>query len=87
MAILYTAHARARMRTRGTSDPEVEASLRMGLEDVANRPKLAKTIILPFGRFWGGRRFEQKKLRVIYAEEGDDLIVITVYVYYGSWSQ
>ena len=49
-------------------------------------PKLAKSIVFPFGRVWGTRRYEQKKVRVIYVVEGEDEFVVTVYVYYGSWN-
>ncbi len=42
-------------------------------------------MIFPFGKRWGVKTFEQKKVKVIFVIEGDDTLVITVYVYYGSW--
>ena len=30
-------------------------------------------------------RYEQKRVRVVFVRRGGDLIVVTVYVYYGSW--
>ena len=32
-----------------------------------------------------GRSYDQKKVEVFYAEEGNDIIIITVYVFYGKW--
>ena len=31
------------------------------------------------------RYYDQKRVEVFYAEEGSDIIVITVYVFYGKW--
>ncbi len=42
-------------------------------------------MVFPFGRQWGSKTYEQKKVRVIYTAVGDDILVVTVYVYYGSW--
>lgn len=42
-------------------------------------------MIVPFGKRWGGRTYERKKVRVIYKTEPPDTVVITVNVYYGSW--
>ena len=75
------------MSARGTNESEIVQALRSGLPDVATPPKLAKSIVLPFGLVWGGRRYEQKKVRAIYVLDGEDEFVITVYVYYGSWNR
>lgn len=74
------------MAVRGTNQTEIAAVLRTGLPDSASPPKLAKAAVFPFGQFRGSRRYEQKKVRVIYVVEGEDELVVTVYVYYGSWN-
>ena len=35
-----------------------------------------------FGREWNGKRYETKQVRPIFVEEADEIVVITVYVYY-----
>ncbi len=35
-------------------------------------------MIFPFGKRWGVKTFEQKKVKVIFVIEGDDTLVITV---------
>ena len=41
--------------------------------------------IFPFSGERFGRSYDQKKVEVFYAEEGNDIIIITVYVFYGKW--
>lgn len=85
MAVRYSAHVLTRLEARGTNELEIEQALRFGFPDVARPPKLSRAIVFPFGRIWGGRRYEQKKVRVIYVRDDQDELVVTVYVYYGSW--
>jgi len=36
----------------------------------------------PFGSDWNGKRYEMKTIRPIFAEEADEIVVVTAYVYY-----
>lgn len=85
MAVVFSEHVQTRIARRGTSELEVTEVLSKGLPDTARGGRLAKSLILPFGRRWGSKTYEQKKVRVVYIVEGDDTLVVTVYVYYGSW--
>ena len=85
MAIRFPDHVRTRVARRGTTEDEIAEVLAKGLPDIARPGRRAKSLIYPFGRAWGGRTYEQKKVRVIYVLEEDDTVVVTVYVYYGSW--
>jgi hypothetical protein len=40
-----------------------------------------------YGEYWLGKVYRQKKVVVIYVEENDEIIVITVKVFYGQWRQ
>ena len=85
MKVVIIDHARDRMRERGASEDEVIAVLNQGevLKSVSGRK--VKEMAFPFNAQWQGRSYEQKKVRVVYTEERDDLIVITVYTYFGKW--
>lgn len=85
LVIRFSSHARTRMGPRGTSEEEIAEVLAKGLPDVAGAGRQAKSLIYPFGRTWSRRTYEQKKVRVIYIHDGEDTVVVTVYVYYGSW--
>jgi hypothetical protein len=85
MAVRFSRHVLTRLAARGTSEQEMRETLEKGLPDRAHGNREAKTMIVPFGRRWGARTYEQKKIRVIYKNEPPDTVVITVYVYYGSW--
>ena len=73
------------MTRRGTTGQEIADVVARGLPDSATGNRRAKSLVYPFGHRWGTKSYEQKKVKVIYVEEGDDIFVITVYVYYGSW--
>jgi len=85
VAILYSNHSVTRLGPRGATQREVEEVLAKGLPEPARTGRHAKALVYPFGRHFGRRTHEQRKVKVIYAEEGADMRVITVYVYYGSW--
>jgi hypothetical protein len=78
-------HVVTRLLSRGTSILEVEEVLAKGLPDTARGGRQAKYLIYPYGHRWGARTYEQKRVRVVYALQGDVAYVVTVYVYYGSW--
>ena len=75
------------MQERGVSEGEVVAALNRGTAATASSGRKAKETILPFGKHWQGRFYEQKKVRVIYVEANDELTVITVYAYFGKWEE
>jgi hypothetical protein len=83
--ISYIPHAQQRIRQRGTTLEEVEEVLTKGTEESGKRGRKCKAMVFPFASVWQGKYYPQKKVRVIYVEEGADLIVVTVYVYYGRW--
>jgi len=85
MPITIIDHARERMVERGASEDEVRIALEEGTLGEVKIGRKAKEKIFAYDGFWQGQRYPQKKVRVIYVEEGDELVVLTVYVYYGQW--
>ena len=41
--------------------------------------------ICDFKRIRNGKYYEQKRVEVFYTSEGQTLIAVTVYVFYGKW--
>ena len=46
---------------------------------------MGKAKVYDFGQEWNGNRYEQKRVEVIYAVEGEVLVTVTVYAFYGKW--
>lgn len=87
MAIRFTNHVRTRLALRGTTEDEIAEVVRTGEPADARPGYLGRAKVFPFESNWEGRHFSEKRVRVVYAsEEGDD-VVVTVYVYYGRWAQ
>ncbi len=87
MKIQIIEHAKIRMADRGATESEVRETVRTGIPVKAKKGRKAKEKLFHFGKIWQGHSFLQKKLKVIYVEEGKALVVITVYVYYGKWEE
>lgn len=80
-AIRFTRHALEQAGKRGTTPAEIADVLRTGSTDTARAGYSALSKVYPFAGEWRGRYYPEKKVRVIYAVEADETVVITVYVY------
>lgn len=86
MKIRIDPHALARMPFRGISTEEVAEVLRRGQEAQARGERRAKEMVFAHEQLWAGRHYDQKKVRVVYMVEDDEIVVVTVLAYYGRWS-
>ena len=57
----------------------------LGTVTPAKKGRKAKEMIFEYGKEWLGKVYHQKKIVVIYVEENDEIVVITVKVFYGKW--
>lgn len=73
------------MIARGASEEEVKNVLLFGMDIPARRDRKAKEMVLSYGEEWLGRIYPQRKVMVIYVEEGEEAVIITVKVFYGQW--
>ena len=85
MPIRIDPHAAARAEERGASTEEIQATIETGASIPAGRGRTGRAKVFPFGKKWLGRPYDQKRVEAVYATEGDDIIVVTVYVFYGKW--
>jgi len=85
MGIIISQHALEQAASRGATKKEIIEVLRSGSPIPAKYKRKGKAKIFHFGGERLGRYYDQKRVEVFYAEEGSDIIVITVYVFYGEW--
>ncbi len=87
MKIQTDPHTLQRANERGTDEKEIEDVLMNGKEGPAKGSRKMKFKTLSFNRIRGGKHYQQKKVEVYYIEEGNKLITVTVYVFYGKWEE
>jgi ribonucleotide monophosphatase NagD (HAD superfamily) len=78
-------HTLDRAEERGTNAAEIRDVIESGAPFQAQRGRSGKSKVYAFGRDRLGRYFEQKRVEVIYTQESDTLVTVTVYVFYGKW--
>ena len=80
--VKFSAHAREQMRYRGATEQEVEEAILSSPWEPAELGRWQCLREFPYGREWNGRFCVTKQVRPIFVEEQDEIVVITVYVYY-----
>ena len=85
--VIYTRHARIQMDKRGVSEDEVADALAGGYDVNVRYPRKGRRKVFTSGCFMEGRSYPHMELTVIYAEEGDSFVIVTVIARYGRWEQ
>ena len=86
MKIQIEPHTLQRAEERGTTIEEIQVVLEQGTEIPARGNRKAKAKVFTFKKERIGKYYEEKRVEVIYLEEeGDVIITVTVYVFYGEW--
>jgi hypothetical protein len=85
MAIRVDPHTLARAEERGTTEEEIRDVILFGSPTAAKHGRQAKAKVYAFGRVRQGKRYEQKRVEVIFNADGRDIVTVTVYVFYGKW--
>ncbi len=85
MQIRIGSHTLTRAEERGANETEIQDVLSTGFSIPAKYGKMGKAKVYEFGRLRGGKYYQQKRVEVFFAHEGDELNTITVYVFYGKW--
>lgn len=80
--IRLSAHALGYLATRGFAAEEVEDAIRTVEWEPAALGRLQCRKTLPFDREWNGRRYALKQVAPVFVDEPDEIVVVTVYVYY-----
>jgi len=78
-------HAKERATERGAKEDEIQTVLSTGSEVQVKKGRKGKEMVFEYGKEWLGKSYPQKKVRAIYVEENEEIVVITVKVFYGQW--
>lgn len=70
------------MRYRGATEQEVMETIKTAPWSLAERGRWECRKDFAYGRDWNGKHYATKQVRPIFAEEADEIVVVTVYVYY-----
>jgi len=85
MKVQVDPHTLKRAWERGTDEEEIRDVVLTGFPIPAKAGRLGRAKIYPFNQFRLGKFYEQKRVEVIYVVEGDTVVTVTVYVFYGKW--
>ena len=80
--IVFTAHARRRMRERGASEQHVIQAIRAGRQEPAQRGLSLFRLNIEFQTDWDGKYYAVQQVAAVVAEEPHRLVVVTVYTSY-----
>lgn len=75
-------HARDQLEFRGTTEEEVVEAIRSCEWSPTDLGRLDCRQDCPFGAEWNGKLYATKQVRPIFVEEQDEIVVVTVYIYY-----
>lgn len=85
MNIQIEPHTLQRAEERGTNIEEIRIVLEHGVEISARGNRKAKAKVFTFKMERLGKYYEKKRVEVIYVEENQVIVTVTVYVFYGEW--
>lgn len=80
--IRLSAHARGYRSRRGFTEAEVERTIRTASGRPARSGRLEAAMDFPYGAVWNGVFYTTKRVRPIFVEEPDEIVVVTVYTYF-----
>jgi hypothetical protein len=85
MIVQFSPHALLRARERGATREEIEAVLASGDPVPARHARSCRRKLFQVDETRQGRRYSQKTVEVYHVVEGDVIVVVTVYVFFGGW--
>jgi hypothetical protein len=86
MRIRIDPHTLNRAAEGGTDAAEIEDVIRTGTAIAARGNREGRAKVYPFARLRNGRYYEQKRVEVYYVTEVQEIVTVTVYVFYGKWT-
>ena len=80
--VTLSPHAASKLVRRGTSTAEIETALREAEWQPARHGRLECRKDFEFDSEWNGRHYTTKQVHPVFVDEPDEIVVVTVYVYY-----
>ncbi len=87
MNIRIDPHTLERAEERGTNEGEIRDVIETGVPVPAKGRRLGKAKVYSFKRVRRGRFYEHKRVEVMYVQDGNEIVTVTAYVFYGRWEQ
>lgn len=87
MHIQIDPHTLERAQQRGTNADEIRDVIETGFPVPAKYGRQGRAKIYDFGRTRQGIFYSEKRVEVYYVSEGNTIITVTAYVFYGIWEQ
>jgi saccharopine dehydrogenase-like NADP-dependent oxidoreductase len=85
MEIRIDPHTLERAEERGASADEIKDVINTGVTIPARYGRTGKAKTYDFEALRHGQYYEQKRVEVFYTTEGNVIVTVTVYVFYGKW--
>jgi hypothetical protein len=85
MEIQIDPHTLERAEERGTNEAEIMDVIHTGSLIPARYGRIGKAKLYEFRQNRHNKYYEQKRVEVFYLIEGNKIITVTVYVFYGKW--
>ncbi|MHB8654274.1 MAG: hypothetical protein ACYDA9_10380 [Terriglobia bacterium] len=85
MEVRIDTHTLKRAEERGTNRDEIDDVVNSGFSIPGKYGRKGRAKIYPFKRERNGKYYEQKRVEVFYTIEGELIITVTAYVFYGKW--
>jgi hypothetical protein len=85
MEIQIDPHTLERSEERGTNKAEIMDVIHTGFTIPAKHGRIGKAKVYDFKQNRHNKYYEHKRVEVYYLIEGDKIITVTVYVFYGKW--
>ena len=80
--IQFSGHAAQQLQFRGTTESEVIEAIRTALWQPAESGRTECRKDFAFNSVWNRRQYATRQVHPIFVEEADQIVVVTVYVYY-----
>jgi hypothetical protein len=87
MKIQIDPHTLNRAVERGTTKDEIRDVINTGFSIPAKGFRRGKAKVFDYGKKRLEKWYSHKRVEVIYAEQHDKIITVTVYVFYGNWKE
>ena len=85
MEIQIDCHTLERAEERGTNEIEIKDVIQAGFSISAKYGRIGKAKVYDFKNNRHNKYYEHKRVEVFYVMEGEKIITVTVYVFYGKW--
>lgn len=80
-------HTLEKAEERGASEKEIKDVVGTGFPIPAKYGRIGKAKVYDFKQNRLNKYYEQKRIEVFYTIEGNVVITVTVYVFYGKWKE